>query len=135
MNRTLSLSGLVFFAFLTGCTVSAGNLIGSGPKNQEPVKALAFQSDSDFGKSLTQVERKMLSRAELRALNYGMAGEEIGWKNKSGESTGSIVASQFFRVGESNCRRFEHRISTLTGPQKVDGTACRSENGSWHLIQ
>jgi len=120
---------------LVGCTVSSAKLTGSNVSSVESSNALAFQADTEFGKMLTASERANLSKAEFQALNYGKAGQQIGWKSDSGDEIGTIVAYQLFQVGSSNCRRFEHQISTLSGPEQTAGTACLNSDGAWRLIK
>lgn len=120
-------------ALVSGCTTT-GKKVSATPA-AVPIVALAFLTNKDFGSGLTDTDRAALSSAESQALDYGRSGEEIGWKGQSAAVGGVIIAYQPFRVGKSNCRRFEHRLTALGAVEKTDGTACRRDEGDWQLVR
>lgn len=98
-------------------------------------EALAFQADDDFGKGLSSAQRSALTAAESQALEFGEAGQPITWGNQSGAVFGSVVVTQPFRVGQSNCRRFTHNLTNKSKNRQIYGTACQRGGGSWRLVQ
>ncbi len=123
-------------ALLSACsTLNRPSETAATVKSQPTQAALAFQANAAFGGGLSSADRAALSRAERRALDFGKAGDQVGWKSDSGKASGTIVASQPFRVGESNCRRFEHNLTGASGPSKANGTACKRADGNWQLVR
>jgi surface antigen len=129
---------LLACALLAGCTQalskrsdSADSTLGLLPAGE----ALAFQADEDFGKDLSDKQRGALSAAESQALEFGQAGKPIKWGKQNGAVFGSVIVTQPFRVGLSNCRRFTHRLINKSRSLQTNGTACRRGDGSWRLVQ
>ncbi len=121
---------------LSSCTFISGKK--SSPNTQlsshADGKALFFVIDNSIAKRLTSTERTRALEAEIRALEFGTSGREITWSGETAKVLGSVVAYRPFRVGKSNCRRFDHAISIGKKKFKNKGTACRVENGPWKLI-
>ena len=104
---------LLSFLMLAGCSSAlSGRTAGSQADlaTATPGNALAFQSDKDFGKGLSQRERSELTAAELKAFEFGNPGEPVKWGGGRARVSGSVVVTQPFRVGQSSCRRFSHRL-------------------------
>ena len=121
-------------ALLAGCTTKlfAGSVDSTAPGQ---TSALAFQSDEEFGRGLSEKQKGALSAAEMQALEFGNAGEPVKWGDEGGSVSGSVVVTQPFRVGQSSCRRFTHLLKRKSQSQEANGTACRREGGSWRLVQ
>lgn len=129
---------LIAALVLGGCSLTGKNKLSDSQttlSGDPSSTALAFQADRKFGSGLTSKERDSLSAAEKKALEYGAAGQEIGWKGETPKVSGTIVAYQPFRVGQSSCRRFEHRIVQRNKGENATGTACRRAGGDWRLIE
>ncbi|MEL6948363.1 MAG: hypothetical protein AAFO73_12150, partial [Pseudomonadota bacterium] len=92
---------------LSGCTSLASTRPGADTALAPPkvATALAFSANDDFANGLTPAERRQLTDAERQALDFGKSGEAIAWSSKRSGISGSIVASQPFRVGKADCRR------------------------------
>ena len=119
---------------LAGCTVFAARrpaLDSQLPQNG--ATALAFSAVPKLAGSIDIKGRKLLSQAELKALNFGSSGESVPWE--SAKSSGSVFASQPFKVGQSMCRTFEHRLNEPARPKLVRGTACQRNGDQWQLVQ
>ena len=128
------------FGILLGCALLAGcssNLFAGSVDSTEPgqTSALAFQSDEEFGRGLSEKQKGALSAAEMQALEFGEPGEPVKWGDEKGPVSGSVEVTQPFRVGQSSCRRFTHLLKRKSESQKANGTACRREGGSWRLVQ
>ena len=134
--RLRSVLALVAALAATSCSaLTGGPDLGGSALAPAPPVALAFQADGKFGAQLGSADRARLSRAELQALDYGRSGQEIGWKGSSDRVTGTIVAYQPFRVGQSSCRRFQHHLKIAEQKQTTDGTACKRNDGAWKLAR
>ena len=139
MHRLFDKLAVVFAcALLAACSQSlgksadgSGSTLGLTPAGE----ALAFQADDDFGKGLSSAQRKALTAAESQALDFGEAGQPVTWGKQGGAVFGSVVVTQPFRVGLSNCRRFTHSLTNKSQNHQSIGTACQRGGGSWRLVQ
>ena len=136
MFRNCNKAGILLTcAVLVGCTSAMSKRSDQTLALVPAGEALAFQADDDFGKDLSKKQRGALSAAESQALEIGQPGKSVLWGEKSDAVSGSVVVTQPFRVGQSNCRRFTHRLIMKSESEQADGTACRREGGSWRLVQ
>lgn len=135
--RLIDKLALVFAcALLAACSQSLGKNSNGSTLGLTPAgEALAFQADDDFGKGLSTAHRTALTAAESQALEFGEAGLPVTWGNQSGAVFGSVVVTQPFRVGQSNCRRFTHKLTNKSKNRQTYGTACQRGGGSWRLVQ
>ncbi len=88
----------------------------------------------DFGRDLPAPAQNSLAAAEVKALDFGKAGEVFAWNAKGPGVSGTVVASQPYRVGQSNCRRFRHELNKDGSIQNASGTACKRNGGDWQLV-
>ncbi|NKB51636.1 MAG: hypothetical protein GKR97_05335 [Rhizobiaceae bacterium] len=129
---------LIVCALLAGCsTAMSSHSVDSGDNSisGKNSNALAFQSDEEFGRELSNTERGALSVAELQALEFGEPGKPVKWGKESDDVSGSVMVTQPFRVGQSSCRRFSHFLVKKSKNERINGTACRRQGGSWRLVQ
>ncbi len=128
---------LIVCALLAGCTAAkSSHTVNSGDNSiSNNSSALAFQSDEEFGRDLSNTQRGALSTAELQALEFGEPGKPVKWGNESDDVSGSVLVTQPFRVGQSSCRRFSHFLVKKSKNEQINGTACRRQGGSWRLVQ
>ena len=126
---------LLSFGLSACATVSGKRSISDLPSSSHADGvAFVFVIDKSIAKRLAPTERTSAYEAEIRALEFGISGREITWSGETAKVFGSVVAYRPFRVGKSNCRRFDHSVSV--GKQKFNnkGTACRVESEPWKLI-
>ncbi|MEO1397771.1 MAG: hypothetical protein AAFU56_02750 [Pseudomonadota bacterium] len=138
MKLTSPLMIVALACVLAGCTSIAATKPGvdagaGGPLG--PSRALSFSANSEFDRGLNDQERRKLTEAEARALNFGKGGERIAWQSDRSGISGFITASQPFRVGQSDCRRFSHKLNRAGKAVSANGTACRRAGGDWKLVQ
>ena len=129
---------LISAVLMSGCTSALSNRsvdADDASQNTSQESALAFQSDEEFGRGLSEKQRGALSAAELQALEFGEPGRPVKWGDEEGRVSGSVVVTQPFRVGQSSCRRFTHLLTRKSTSQQAKGTACRRQGGSWRLVQ
>lgn len=128
--------GLAAALILAGCTTMEKTKLNNAKlASEKPANALAFQANSSFAKGLSDKEIENLTAAELQALEYGKSGEEIKWIGDKKTVSGSVIAFQPFRVGQSNCRRFEHQMVDVRNKKSASGTACKRSDEPWKLVQ
>jgi len=132
----LARSSILLFglSLLTACSLTTSKKLGlSDGQTESP--ALAFQSDQEFGSGLSQHERSKLSAAEQKAFEFGKPGTPVTWMGEGKSVSGSIVVSQPFRVGQSSCLRFSHKLKNDKQNEQTSGTACRRDGGPWKLVK
>lgn len=129
MRTCLAIFSLVFA--VSGCTLLARK---SGEQTANDAGALILISQTAFADPLSRQGRRKLADAEKQALNFGRAGQPVGWEGRRGR-TGTVTAFQPFRVGKAMCRRFEHTLNLANGPQTAAATACRRGDGPWKLVK
>lgn len=139
-NVTLPVLFAVMAIALSGCTSVAATKPGldggvEGPGTSGLSKALSFSANTEFDQGLNERERRQLTEAESKALNFGQGGEQITWQSDRNGISGFITASQPFRVGQSDCRRFSHQMNRAGKALSANGTACRRGGGEWKLVQ
>ncbi len=121
---------------LSACTSLSGKNAALNPplNSLENERALVFLIEKTIAKRLTSQERKNAFEAELKALEFGKTGDKINWAGDTADVFGNVTAYRPFRVGKSNCRRFDHIISVRKQKTYSKGTACLVGNGPWNLI-
>ena len=120
---------------LAGCSATRDANIRSEVSPDKSQIALAFAVDQTLRGKLSTKAQEALSAAESQALDFGQPGESVGWQVSNAKQSGSVIAFQPFRIGESNCRRFVHRVSIEADKMSTSGTACREDGRSWALVE
>ena len=90
---------------------------------------------NEAGKSLDRADSLYASRAESTALEYAPAGSATPWRNPDTDSYGSVTPTRTYEAyGGSYCREFLHKARIGGKTEEVYGTACRSADGQWQVI-
>ena len=86
--------------------------------------------------ALPEAAQTLALNAEFQAHEDTPSGVPVEWKLEQSatagtETSGSVRATQPYRVGSSACRQYSH--SVVTGGQNTQskGAACRNADGSW----
>src|SRR5262249_206104 len=80
---------------------------------------------------LTPDERGMQNAAQIAALTAPV-GETIFWTEET--RTGSVVAKDEHKLGETTCRRFEQSVTIDGTPNKASAIACKTDDSKlWGL--
>ncbi|WP_338531120.1 RT0821/Lpp0805 family surface protein [Nitratireductor thuwali] len=128
---------------LSGC---AAGVLGAPPEpnaltqpdaaGQQPISGIvgAGLLMSGLGDDLSRSEKIAALAAEYKALETGMAGEAVTWRDEKSGRAGTVIAAQPYRVGSQDCRPFTHMIEDNGQSRSVRGTACRNQDGSWTLL-
>jgi surface antigen len=89
---------------------------------------------NETGKSLDRADATYASRAEARALEYTPAGRATPWRNPDTGSYGTVTPISTYETAGGYCREFQHNAKIGGRTEQVWGTACRSPDGSWQVI-
>src|SRR5918996_1347873 len=90
---------------------------------------------NEAGKSLDRADTVYASRAETSALGYAPAGSATPWRNPDTGSYGEVTPTRTYEAyGGSYCREFQHKARIGGKTEQVYGTACRSDDGQWQVI-
>jgi surface antigen len=90
---------------------------------------------NEAGKSLDHADTLYASRAEISALEYAPAGSATPWRNPDTGSYGTVTPTRTYEAyGGSYCREFQHKARIGGKNEQVWGTACRSDDGQWQVI-
>jgi surface antigen len=89
---------------------------------------------NEAGKSLDRADATYASRAEAHALEHAPAGTATPWRNPDSGSYGAVTPLQTFESADGYCREFQHKASIGGRNEQVFGTACRSPDGAWQVI-
>jgi surface antigen len=90
---------------------------------------------SEIGKSLDNADRAAMTNANSQA-NNAKLGETIAWNNPNSGNSGTVTP---IRDGTTKsgayCREYQQTITVGGKTEKAYGTACRSEDGQWRIVE
>ena len=90
---------------------------------------------SEVGKSLDRADAVHASRAQYQALEYTPSGYSTAWRNPDTGHYGSVTPIETYEsAGGAYCREFQHRAQIGGRTESVYGTACRTPDGQWQLV-
>jgi surface antigen len=89
---------------------------------------------NEAGKSLDRADATYASRAEAAALEYAPAGTATPWRNPDSGSYGTVTPVHTYETAGGYCREFQHKAKIGGRNEQVYGTACRSDDGSWQVV-
>jgi surface antigen len=89
---------------------------------------------NEAGKSLDRADATYASRAEASALEYTPAGSATPWRNPDSGSYGAVTPVHTYETAGGYCREFQHKARIGGRNEQVYGTACRSADGAWQVI-
>ena len=132
-------------ALLTGCLST-----GLAPQSAAPVAPLKPSTPTSLqlleplkggliggsvGAALTPGEKQRGLIAEYQALETSFGQAPVTWLDEKTGNTGEVVAGAPYRVGQQDCRPFNHKLTLKAVVTNAAGSACRQANGSWLLLQ
>jgi surface antigen len=88
----------------------------------------------EAGKSLDRADAIYASRAQAQALEYAPARAATPWRNPDTGSYGTVTPVQTYETADGYCREFQHKAKIGGRTEQVYGTACRSADGQWQVI-
>lgn len=90
---------------------------------------------NSIGASLDRSDRFHIERTNHVALESALAGQAVHWRNPDSGNAGSVVPGRVFQALGAHCREFQQTVVVGGQPQQAYGTACRTPDGSWRLVQ
>ena len=113
---------LPFLFLLNACASTASAPSSTGERSGDG----PFLADQT---GLDRAARQSLATAELQALQFGQAGQAVPWSIGASQS-GTVSASQPFRVAERECRRLVYSWDRREAVQ----TVCRDAGNVWEVV-
>jgi surface antigen len=90
---------------------------------------------SEVGRSLDRADAMHASRAEYQALEYTPSGYSSTWRNPDSGHYGSVTPIETYEsAGGTYCREFQHQAQIGGRSSDVYGTACRTPDGQWQVV-
>jgi surface antigen len=89
---------------------------------------------NEAGRSLDRADALYAGRAEAQALEYAPAGSATPWRNPDTGSYGTVTPVDTWETADGYCREFQHKAKIGGRTEEVFGTACRSPDGAWQVI-
>jgi len=90
---------------------------------------------NEAGKSLDRADRLYASQAEYEALEYTPTGSSTPWHNPDTGHYGSVTPIETYETaGGHYCREFQHQAEIGGRTRDVYGTACRTPDGQWQVV-
>jgi surface antigen len=116
-----------------------GAQIGDGKKTRLAATAagtlLGAFLGSEVGKSLDRADRMYAGEAQYEALEYVPSGSSSTWHNPDSGHYGTVVPTRTYENGYgSYCREFQHGATVGGRTEWVYGTACRTPDGQWQVV-
>ena len=89
---------------------------------------------NSVGRSLDRADEMYMQRAQNYAFEAPV-GQQINWNNPQSGNSGMIVPIQNGRSPYGNlCREFQQTVIIGGQQQQAYGTACKQNNGQWHIV-
>ena len=90
---------------------------------------------NEVGKSLDRADAVHASRAQYQALEYTPSGHATSWRNPDTGHYGRVTPIETYETGGgSYCREFQHQAQIGGRNREVYGTACRTPDGQWQVV-
>ena len=111
-----------------------GNQVGKGGGRVAATMVGAFVGGivgHEIGRRMDAVDRQLAQKAEYDALESGVSGKPVAWRNPDSGHYGRIIPERPYKLGHRDCRRYTHTIYIDGRPQTMRGQACRRPDGTW----
>jgi surface antigen len=89
----------------------------------------------EVGKSLDRADAVHAGQAQYQALEYTPSGYSTAWRNPDSGHYGSVTPIETYQSpGGAYCREFQHEAQIGSRTRNVYGTACRTPDGQWQVV-
>ena len=130
-GSAVALMLLILGPALSGCAVSRFNLFGGDNEVQDLPNGGA---KTQLSQLLTDSDRQVAFDALNIALNEAGDGTTIVWRNPETGVKGTVTPSSAFHgPGGLVCRQLVYAVALGENVRRIDGTACRGNDGRWEL--
>ncbi len=90
---------------------------------------------SEIGKSLDNADKAAMANANARA-NSAPLGTPIAWNNPQSGNSGTVTPIRDGSTASGDyCREYQQTVVVGGQTQQAYGTACRSPDGQWRIVQ
>ena len=90
---------------------------------------------SEVGRSLDRADAAHASQAQYQALEYTPSGYSTSWRNPDTGHHGSVTPIETYQSFNGGyCREFQHDAQIGGRTRSVYGTACRTPDGQWQVV-
>lgn len=111
-----------------------GNTIGHGKGRAAATilgAALGAVVGGKVGRSLDDEDRNYAYGAATRSFT---SGREVTWENPESGHRGRFRSRPSSHRDVGPCRDFDHTIWVDGEPELIEGTACQTADGRWHVV-
>ena len=93
------------------------------------------QVSGRIGILLSEEDRERLHTTTQNALETGVSGVPVKWRNNQTGSHGSVTPQPAFRMDGADCREFQQHVNAGGEMATGYGTACRDRRGIWRIAE
>jgi surface antigen len=127
------------FGTLIGAAVGGlvGSQIGGGTGNKVAIGAGVLAGGflgNQVGKSLDCQDQQYHYDTTQNALETQKVGQSSSWTNPDTGHSGEITPTRTYTSQGQPCRDFTQTILIDGEEEKINGTACRQDDGSWKPV-
>ena len=127
------------FGTLVGAAIGGivGSQVGGGTGNKVAIGAGVLAGGflgNKVGQSLDCQDQQYHYDTTQNALETQKVGQSSTWNNPDSGHSGEITPTRTFTSGGQPCRDFTQIIKVDGQDEKINGTACRQDDGSWKPI-
>jgi len=89
----------------------------------------------DIAEGMTDLDKKHSQRTANDTLEYGKSGEQVSWSNPDSGNFGTVTPNESYTNDKGeDCRQFETTVNVEGENRTTIGTACRTTDGEWQVI-
>ncbi|MCC6920814.1 MAG: glycine zipper 2TM domain-containing protein [Alphaproteobacteria bacterium] len=133
-NRNNEAAGAIAGAIIGGVI---GNRVFRGERGLGTVGGaiLGGVAGSQLARSGDDCDRYYASNAYYDAFEHRRPYERVRWENPRSRNYGYIVPADYYRDRNGRqCRNYEQEIWVNGHREIAEGTACRTRDGTWRII-
>ena len=87
------------------------------------------------GASLDRADMQYYDQTSQRALETGVSGQALPWKNPDSGNYGTVTPKKPYQTSDGRyCREYQNKVTVGGKTQSGYGTACRQPDGSWQIV-
>jgi surface antigen len=111
----------------------AGSKVGEG-KGRTAATIVGAIAGAAIGGSIGRAMDERDRDRTATALETGRVGEPTTWRNPDTGNQYRVVPTRTYTQSGQPCRDYTMDVVIDGRPEQVQGTACRREDGNWHVV-
>ncbi len=121
---------------LAGCQSNSAQptAVLAGSVGVAPTTLAGGLAGNQIGRDLDKSDRQVALQAEYRALEFGRTGASTPWSNGRTGHYGAVIPGVAYRLNDTTCREYSHKIFVDGRSEVANGSACREVDGSWRTV-